>query len=347
MVVGDIHHADLFALIENRRAGRRQKKHGEKPGGSDAVLSFGAVIGHLARGIVVGKMLRFPAALLLHLIPGFLDSSKVFRSHDRLRAAGQFEMVDRIELFPFLSDEARRIFRIHACAFADREHITGSKHFFMHLMDDLMDPRDVRAHFLVHDEAVPVQEDIRLLLGVREAFRLLKARENVQTEAVHAHIRPETKHFVDLFPKRRIFPVQVRHFHGILMQIILSGRCVKFPGGAPSFAEIAPPVVGFGTVGLRRLPDIIVPVGIVFGLSGFAEPEMLVGAVIQHLVHDDADPHRMRGVEDSFEIVHGPVGRIDGAVIRHVIAVVDLRRTIDRGEPDAADPEFFEHRKLL
>ena len=66
---------------------------------------------------------------------------------------------------------------------------------------------------------------------------------------------------------------------------------------------------------------------------------MLVGGVVQHQIHNDADVALARLSNEAIEIGQGAVLRIDGPVVGDVVAKVDLRRGIDRCEPDGVDSE--------
>ena len=65
---------------------------------------------------------------------------------------------------------------------------------------------------------------------------------------------------------------------------------------------------------------------------------MLVGAVIHDVVDDDPDAAVVGRREERLEIGHGPVVRIDGAVVDGVVAVIAWA-IVDGHEPDAGDPE--------
>ena len=66
---------------------------------------------------------------------------------------------------------------------------------------------------------------------------------------------------------------------------------------------------------------------------------MLVGGVADHLVHDDLEAQGMGLLDQEVEILKRAEERIDGHVVRHVIAHVGLRRLGERRKPDAIDTE--------
>src|SRR5207302_1123747 len=75
------------------------------------------------------------------------------------------------------------------------------------------------------------------------------------------------------------------------------------------------------------------------GATGPLKPRMLVGAVVDHQLDDDADVARMRRFDKIAEIVERAVGRVDRLVIRDVVAVVAQWRLVERQQPDRVDPE--------
>ena len=73
---------------------------------------------------------------------------------------------------------------------------------------------------------------------------------------------------------------------------------------------------------------------------------MLDGRVIQHKVHHDPDPHGVGFVQQLPEIVHGTIGGFNILIVRNVVAVINLRGSIDGVEPDTVDSKFFQHIQL-
>ena len=64
---------------------------------------------------------------------------------------------------------------------------------------------------------------------------------------------------------------------------------------------------------------------------------MLVGGVVQHQIHDDTDVALLRLRNQTIEILHRAILRVDGLIIRDVVAEVDLRRRVDGRQPDGVD----------
>ena len=97
----------------------------------------------------------------------------------------------------------------------------------------------------------------------------------------------------------------------------------------------------FGGVSLAVAPDVELAIRAVAILRGL-EPRVLGRGVVEHHVHHDADAAPVGGGDQLLEVRHGAVSRIDGAVVRHVIAVVHLRRYVDRRQPDGVDAQLLQ-----
>ena len=61
---------------------------------------------------------------------------------------------------------------------------------------------------------------------------------------------------------------------------------------------------------------------------------MLVGGVVQHQIHNDADVALARLSNEAIEIGQGAVLRVDVLVVGDVVAEVHLRRRIAGRQPD-------------
>ncbi len=160
----------------------------------------------------------------------------------------------------------------------------------------------------------------------------------VDAEAVDATLEPEAHHRLDGRPHLRIPPVEVRLAAGVRMQVVLTGPLVQRPGRSRR-GEAAKPVVRRPTVGSRLGPHVPVAFGAVAAGPRLDEPRMLVAGVVGDEVDQDPDPTPMRLGDQPVEVGQGAVRRIDGTVVGHVVAVVDLRRRVERREPDRVDAE--------
>ena len=118
------------------------------------------------------------------------------------------------------------------------------------------------------------------------------------------------------------------------MQIILASLLTVLP--CQPF-ELAVPVVR-GQLALtlesRVAPNVVVAVRVILALAALPEPHVLVGCVVDDQIHEDGKTKLVSSVQDFFELVECAVVRMDVPVVRDVIAIIRVRRRVDRGEPD-------------
>ena len=93
---------------------------------------------------------------------------------------------------------------------------------------------------------------------------------------------------------------------------------------------------------LAVAPYVPVTLGVGLRALGLDEPGMLVGSVVHHHVHDDADLPFFGFGYQAVEIRHGAVLGIDRLVVGDVVAEIYLGRGIDGREPDGVDSEVLE-----
>ena len=136
--------------------------------------------------------------------------------------------------------------------------------------------------------------------------------------------------------------VQVRLLPGEHVQVVLAQLLVEFPGAA---AEKAVPVVGLlprpVVAAAGRAPEVVVVMWVAF-VAAAGEPLVLRGGVVDHQVHDDAHPALVGAVEHLFEYLQVAVFRVYAAVVGDVIAVVEVRRGIERREPDGVHTQALD-----
>jgi len=116
---------------------------------------------------------------------------------------------------------------------------------------------------------------------VRQAGSFGDKGYHVLTEAVHAHIQPETQDLFYLLPHQRVIHIQVRLFYGEGVHIVFAPHLIPLPDLS---LEHAVPVVWQAAVGLGGTPDVIVGVGLC-SAAAFLKPLMLVAGVINHQIH--------------------------------------------------------------
>ena len=180
--------------------------------------------------------------------------------------------------------------------------------------------------------------------AVRKVPDLGNEVDHILPEAIHPHVQPEAHDVLYLLPDSGIVHIEIRLPPGKNMQVILAALLIVLPGQALKLAE---PVIG-GTMPAPPAarqdgvpPDIIVAVGVVPALAGFDKPGMLVRRVVDHQVQQDLEAQLMGPVQDLFELIQGPVVRVDIFIVGNIIAVIRIGRWIDGAEPDGVHPQGF------
>ena len=140
-----------------------------------------------------------------------------------------------------------------------------------------------------------------------------------------------------------IFPVEIRLLLSKEMEIIFVKLRDILPGTA---AEDAGPVGRLLSV-LSLSEDIVVMIGAVFVGKGGLEPGVLIRGMVSDKVHHEFHAPLMDAGDHLLKVLHGAEGRIDIAVIRHVIASVCPRAYKEGRGPNDIHPEGGDIIKLL
>ena len=112
--------------------------------------------------------------------------------------------------------------------------------------------------------------------------------------------------------------------------------------GAAEVVHLARAHVGVGVVGEHVIPGVrAVRIG-----ERLPEPGMLVAGVVQDVVHINVDPLGFGLVDEVLEVGFRAEFRVDGGVVRHVVAVVRTAR-LDRREPEGAHAQRLEVVEVL
>ena len=64
--------------------------------------------------------------------------------------------------------------------------------------------------------------------------------------------------------------------------------------------------------------------------------------LVEHQVGDDLDVALAGFVHQAIEIPQGAVLRVDGVIVRNIVAEIHLRRRIEGRNPDAVHAEFLQ-----
>ena len=100
--------------------------------------------------------------------------------------------------------------------------------------------------------------------------------DDVEAEAVHPQIQPETQVVQLRLSHLGMMEIQVRLTGQEVVQIVLAALGIKGPGAT---TEGRHPVVGRVAIRKRVGPDIPVGLGVVTVLTALLEPDVLIGAV--------------------------------------------------------------------
>ncbi len=328
-------HPDFFSLINVGSALKHVQSRGQHGGRLAPVDGFVSEPGHDAGLIVVAPEEGVPSPAFVHPLLPFghhlFQFPQVEGAFYPLLAVGiihlhVMEAEDHIEFLPIRPGVFHPVFDGGGGHFPYGDQIGALQHFPVHFLKEFVDPRSVGVKLatVVHRS---------LSDGIRKALILGDQIDDIQAESRDAHIGPKLHDFVNLPPHLFVFPIQIRLGFVEQMQVILLGHLVVFPGGTP---ELGLPVVGLIP------PDVIGAVRVVRGFAGLLKPFVIRGCVVEHHVHDDSDLAPARFLEQRFELLHRSVAGVDGVIIAYVIAVVPLRRGIDRRDPDVIDAQIGE-----
>ncbi|HEX4745370.1 MAG TPA: hypothetical protein VFU99_00675 [Gaiellaceae bacterium] len=147
---------------------------------------------------------------------------------------------------------------------------------------------------------------------------------DVDAEAGDSTVEPESEYAVELGPDLGVPPVQVGLLRREVVQVVAPALGVESPR-RPT-AEDRLPVVRY-LVG----PDVEV--------RALAEPRVLIRGVVGDEVEEDANSARPRLRHQPVEVGERPEIRVDADVVRDVVAPVDVRRGVNRIQPDPVDAQ--------
>ncbi|GAX59041.1 hypothetical protein SO3561_10618 [Streptomyces olivochromogenes] len=323
-------HADLVAVVEDRRAGQGQQQGGEQ---LDLVAVVVEQWGEPAPDADVGAHPRVLGVLRVHVVAFFVGDHfegelVVVAQEDAPLAAGR----DRRGL--------REDFRHRVPGFAPYRHedpwhdgeverhvaLVAAGGEVAEVVDDVLGPlvrlrqqhrvRIVRVDLL----ADPLQELVRCrkVFAVR-SLDLVEVRHRVQPEPVDAQVQPEPQRGDDLFLDGGVLVVEVGLVGEEAVPEVLLADRVEGPVGGLGVDEDDPGVlVLFVVVG----PDVVVAEGSVGVGAGLLEPRVLVAGVVHDEVDDDAHAALVGGVDEFDEV--GEVTELgqDGGVVGDVVAAV-------------------------
>jgi hypothetical protein len=175
-----------------------------------------------------------------------------------------------------------------------------------------------------------------VVLGCRRVVAQLPVLDqrvtDVDSDAREAAVEPEAENAFELGSYLGVPPVEVGLLAREVVQVVAAAFGVERPSGAA--AEGRPPVVRY----LVR-PDVEV--------RPLAEPWMAVGRVVWDEVEEHTDSASTGLFDKSLDVRERAEIRVDAQIVGDVVAPVDVRRRVDRIQPDSIDAEPLEVVELL
>ena len=172
------------------------------------------------------------------------------------------------------------------------------------------------------------------------ALALHEIGDRVQPEAVYPHVEPHAHHLQDLGEHAGIVEVEVRLVMVEAMPVIGLGDRVP---GPVRLLGVEEDDARLGKLLVRVAPDVEVAGGRSrLRAPRLLEPGVLVGGMVDDEFGDDAQAAAVGFRDESLEIPHRSVARIDRAVVGDVVAVVAQRRGVERQHPDGGDAEVLD-----
>ena len=277
---GDVRHADLVALVQDRRATQAEQHE-------EGLTDLGRIVlgpaGGEAEHVVVGAGPGRPGAGRQRRL-GLLDDGAHIRGPegrvDEVEVEGEPQLV-----CPVSVELGQLVHRDRGLADQEPGLVVGL---------GLAAPA---SDHLVHLGPVGVvhtalAEHLRLEVVVLGRGRIVAELgildddvADVDAEAGHAPIGPEAEDLVERGAHLLVPPVEVGLLLQVVVEVVLAGCLVEGPAWS---AEAADPVVR-GLPVLAVGPDVPVPAGGRARRTRVDEPRVLLARVVGHDIHEDAD----------------------------------------------------------
>ena len=216
-----VRHAELLALVDVRRPAVQVQHGAEQLGRAHAVRAVVAEARHDPRLVVVVPVEAVPAALGQAALPAperALEVGQPQRVDLPLARAvvdvDVLELEDHVDLAVRGVGVALGVLERHAGHLADgQQPVTAGEHLAMHLLQELVDPRQCRTR------------------PVLQAGVLGDEVDDVHAEAVDPAVQPPAHHRVDRLADLRVLPVEVGLLAREQVQVVLARRGVGLPAG--------------------------------------------------------------------------------------------------------------------
>ena len=138
-----------------------------------------------------------------------------------------------------------------------------------------------------------------------------------------------------------VVPVEVGLLGSEEVEVVLAGGVVPRPG-RPAESGRPPVRAPSGSAGAE---EVVRPVGVIRVGDRVPEPLVLVRGVVRDDVDRHLDPELVRVGDERVEVVERAELGVDVDVVGDVIAVVCLRRGVERRQPERVDAELLQVRQ--
>ena len=344
-------HADLVAVVDDRRARQREEQAVHQLDTAPAVL-------HQRRqppsDAAVDPHLRIAGVGLVHVVALFVGDHLERQLVVVAKEEAPLARIGEVRGLAQDLDDRMPIFLPHR-----HEHSRHQREVERHVA--FVAVTEVRPHFRrplvclreeqpilvprVHRGANALEDVVRLVeVGARRPLALDKVGNGIEAHAVDAAIEPEVHDSHDGVEHRRVVEVQIRLVMKEAVPVVGACRFVPCPVRLLGVREddryalillvgVAPDVELARRRSRGRLPRRL-------------EPWMLVGRVIDDELGDDPDLAPLRFLDEAVEVLQRSVGGVNVLVVGDVVAVVLERRRIEGQQPERIDAEPLEIREL-
>ncbi len=356
VAVAEVHvvaHADLVAVVDDRRAGHGQQQavhqldalgivlHERREPPADAEVQAGARVRgvHLVHVVALAARHHLEGQLVVvaqedgplravgdvrRLLHDLDDGVAVLLRDGHVHARHQREVVCHVAFVAVLAEVVAHVLRPHV-GFAEQHAARVVS------VDDAAD---------AFDHLVRLPQVL-----VARALALHEIRDGVEPQTVDALVEPEAHHLGDGALDVRVVEVEVRLVAEEAVPVVGPGKGIERPVGRFGVGEddararvlrrvVAPHVVVALARARRSAPRRL-------------EPRMLVRGMVDDQLGDDAQAAAVRLVDELFEVLARAVGGVDLAVVGDVVPVVLAWRGVERQQPDGVDAEVLDVVQLL
>ena len=160
----------------------------------------------------------------------------------------------------------------------------------------------------------------------------------IQTETADPLIHPELDHPVQLFPKRRIFPVQIRLHHAEAVIIVFLNFRHPFPGASAKECSTALWRLLF----CAFLPDVKIMILTVSILFRFQKPRMQMRTVIENKIHHDHNSPFFAGCNQFFQLLHRTRFFHYFIIVTDIVSIIIIWGIVKWRKPDRSNAKLLQ-----